>query len=150
MTKTYKLFLVLSLMASFLAFFIGSVAMAATQLDYAGFHNGEAIKTGNQLLDREGLGQRDVWIMYAMTAIKHAKAALVHAEREYKKTGKARVKKYISELTDGIGYLQAAIDYAMKGRNILTTAQTMANAKKGMKFVQKCHKDILAMGAKKL
>ncbi|HJP17047.1 MAG TPA: hypothetical protein QF468_00155 [Nitrospinota bacterium] len=150
MTKTFKLFLVLSLTESFLAFFIGSVAMAATQLDYAGFHNGEAVKTGNQLLDREGLGQRDVWIIHTMTAIKHAKAALVHAEKEYYNSGKGRLEKYISELTDGIGYLQSAIDYAMKGRDILTTAQTMANAKKGMKFIKKCQKDIVAMGAKKL
>ncbi len=137
-------------MVSFSAFFSGNVVLAATQLDFAGYHNKEAVKTGNQLLDREALGQRDVWIKHAMTTIKYAKAALMHARKEYKQTEKSLLGKYISEFTDGVAYLQAAIDYAKKESDILTTAQTMANAKKGMKFIKKCQKDIVAMGAKKL
>ncbi len=149
MTKTFKLFLVLSLMVSFLAFFSGNVVLAATQLDLAGYHNEKAIKTGNQLLDRERLGQRDVWIEHAMITLGYTEAALMHAREEYKQAGKSGVEKYISELKDGIGFLEAAIYYAKKRSDILTTAQTMANAKKGMKIIKKCQKDIVAMGAKK-
>tara|TARA_Y100000031_G_C7901440_1_gene239754 strand:- start:25 stop:495 length:471 start_codon:yes stop_codon:yes gene_type:complete len=150
MTKTIKLFLVLSLMISFSAFFSRNFVLAATQVDLAGYHNEEAVKTGNQLLDREGLGQSNVWIKHAMTTIRYADAALVYAQKDYKQAANSRMEKYIGELTDGISHLQAAIDYAKKGSNILTTAQAMANAKKGMKFIKNCQKDIVAMGAKKL
>ena len=150
MAKTIKLFLVLSLVISFSAFFSGNFVLAATQLDLAGYHNEEAVKTGNQLLDREGLVQSNVWIKRAMTTIRYAEAALLFAQKEYKQAANSRMEKYISELSDGIRHLQAAIDYAKKGSNILTTAQTMANAKKGMKFIKNCQKDIVALGAKRL
>ncbi len=137
-------------MISFSAFFSRNFVLAATQVDLAGYHNEEAVKTGNQLLDREGLGQSNVWIKHAMTTIRYADAALVYAQKDYKQAANSRMEKYIGELTDGISHLQAAIDYAKKGSNILTTAQAMANAKKGMKFIKNCQKDIVAMGAKKL
>ena len=43
MFKTFNTFLVFLLMVSFTVFLSGNKVLAGTQLDAAGFHNGEAI-----------------------------------------------------------------------------------------------------------
>tara|TARA_B100000315_G_scaffold228310_1_gene236910 strand:+ start:3885 stop:4445 length:561 start_codon:yes stop_codon:yes gene_type:complete len=168
MFKTFKPFLVLALMVSFTAFLSGNTVLASDiHYDLAGFHNFQALKLGNAMLERGKKGDLKDMIKYANYATEQAKQAIAHAFKEgvspfdkdvhniedstmeteraeHKMTG--GVGMYINELTKGIWHFQAATNSAKEGH----TEVALAHARSGMVLVQKCLEDIKGMGAKKL
>ncbi len=169
MFKTFKTFLVLALMVSFTAFLSGNTVLAGTQLDLAGFHNGEAVKLGNTMLERAEKRDLIGMIKYGIDATAQVEEAIVHAFKEgrsqlenvnyniedstvwnardeYKETRKEGVGRYINELTKGIWHFQAAINSAKRGEEKVA----WLHAKKGMELVKQCQKDLKGMGAKEL
>ncbi len=167
MLKTFKTFLVLALMVSFTAFLSGNTVLAGTELDLAGFHNGEAVKLGNTMVERAEKRDLIGMIKYGIDAITQAEDAIVHAFKEgrsqleninyhiedstvrrardeYKAT--EGVGKYVNELTEGIWRLQAAVNSAKRGEEQVAWFY----AEKGMVFLKNCQKDLKGMGAKEL
>ena len=168
MLKTFKLFLVLALMVSFTALLSGNTVLAGTQLDLAGFHNGEAVKFGNKMLERGEKRDLVAMIKYAEDTNTELEAAIIHAfkegrsqlenvnynwesismsiqREEYKQTRSA-VGKYINELKRGSWYLKKAIHSAEMGQEKLA----MIHAKKGMALLKQCQIDLKAVGTKEL
>ena len=168
MLKTFKTFLVLALMVSFAAFLSGNTVLAATQLDLAGFHNGEAVKLGNTMLERGEKRDLIGMIKYGTDATAQAEEAIVHAfkegrsqlenvnyhvedstvqhaREEYKQTQSA-MGKYINEITKGTWHLKKAISAAERGDEKVA----MLHAKRGMVLIKQCQIDLTTMGTKEL
>ncbi|HJP19893.1 MAG: hypothetical protein CMD96_09025 [Gammaproteobacteria bacterium] len=168
MFKTFKLFLVLALMVSFTALLSGNTVLAGTQLDLAGFHNGEAVKFGNKMLERGEKRDLVAMIKYATETNTEVEGAIIHAFKEgrsqlenvdyniedstvqhardeYKQTGFA-VGKYVNELTNGSWHLKKAISSAKRGEEKVA----MLHASRGMALLKQCQIDLKSMGANRL
>ena len=166
--KMFKTFLVLALMVSFTVFLGGNTVLAGTQLDLAGFRNGEAVELGNIMLDREEKRDLIGMIKYAKDTNTEVEDAIMHAfkegrsqlenvnynwesismsiqREEYKQTRSA-VGKYINELKRGSWYLKKAIHSAEMGQEKLA----MIHAKRGMALLKQSQIDLKAVGTKEL
>ncbi len=168
MLKNFKTLLVLALMVSFTAFLSGNTVLAGTQLDLAGFHNGEAVKSGNKMLERGEKRDLVAMVKYATDTNIEVEDAIFHAFKEGRsqlenvdyniedstvqnardefKQAKSGVGKYINELTRGSWHLKKAISSAQRGEEKVA----WLHANSGMELIEQCQIDLKAMGAKEL
>ena len=167
MFKTFNTFLVFLLMVSFTVFLSGNKVLAGTQLDAAGFHNGEAVKFGTTMLERGEKLDLIGMIKYAYYTNTEVESAIIHAfkedrsqlenvnyhiedstvqnaREEFKQTKNSTMGKYVNELTKGSWHLKKAISSAERGDEKVA----MLHAKRGMVLIKQCKIDLKGMGSK--